>query len=160
MIKAINTVFKNREEEFFTFDEFCKLRRATTDRDEWEAFFWFFDSFVECVCGASVWNNSKTKQLVTEARDPSQLKVVNMKDEAFAQSPHRTGRGWRSCSIRRSILLTMSLYVNFIVSYDTYWVRSHSYFVSCNCDIAPVYTHCVKRVYNVTMHIKNVRFCL
>ena len=48
--------------------------------------------------------------------------------------------------IRRSILLTMSLYVNFIVSYDTYWVRSHSYFVSCNCDIAFVYTHCVKRV--------------
>ena len=32
VIKAINTVFKNREEEFFTFDEFCKLRRATTDR--------------------------------------------------------------------------------------------------------------------------------
>jgi hypothetical protein len=30
-------------------------------------------------------------------------------------------------NIRRSILLTMSLYVNFIVSYDTYWVRSHSY---------------------------------
>ncbi len=48
--------------------------------------------------------------------------------------------------IRRSILLTMSLYVNFIVSYDTYWVRSHSYFVSCNCDIALIYTHCVKRV--------------
>jgi hypothetical protein len=38
------------------------------------------------------------------------------------------------------------IYVNFIVSYDTYWVRSHSYFVSCNCDIAIVYTHCVTRV--------------
>ncbi len=45
--------------------------------------------------------------------------------------------------IRRSILLTMSLYVNFIVSYDTYRVRSHLYIVSCNCDIAFVYTHCV-----------------
>jgi hypothetical protein len=69
--------------------------------------------------------------------------------------------GWETCAnkhvavtshcnvvgdIRRSILLTMSLYVNFIVSYDTYWVRSHSYFVSCNCDIALVYTHCVTRV--------------
>ena len=45
----------------------------------------------------------------------------------------------------------------FFVSYDTYWVRSHSYIVSCNCDIAFVHTHCVKRVKNVTMHIKN--FC-
>ena len=59
--------------------------------------------------------------------------------------------------IRRSILLTMSIYVSFTVSYDTYWVRSHSYIVSCNCDIAFVHTHCVKRVKNVTMHIKN--FC-
>jgi hypothetical protein len=33
VVKAINTVFKNREEEFFTFDEFCKLRRATTERE-------------------------------------------------------------------------------------------------------------------------------
>jgi hypothetical protein len=43
------------------------------------------------------------------------------------------------CHIRRSILFTMSLYVNFIVSYDTYWVRSHSYIVSCNYGIAFVY---------------------
>ncbi len=34
--------------------------------------------------------------------------------------------------IRRSILITMSLYVNFIVSYDTYWVRSLGYLLrSC-----------------------------
>ena len=44
VIKAINTVFKNCEEEFFTFDELCKLRQATTDRER-RAFFWFFDSF-------------------------------------------------------------------------------------------------------------------
>ncbi len=48
--------------------------------------------------------------------------------------------------IRRSILLTMSFYETFLVSYDAFWVRSHSYIVSCNCDIAFVYTHCVKRV--------------
>ena len=83
VIKAINTVFKNREEEFFTFDELCKLRQATTDRER-RAFFWFFDSFLECVCGASVWNNAKTKQLVSEARDPSGSKVVSVSDEAFA----------------------------------------------------------------------------
>jgi len=37
-----------------------------------------------CVCGASVWNNSKTKQLVSEARDPSGSKVVSVSDETFA----------------------------------------------------------------------------
>jgi hypothetical protein len=62
VIKAINTVFKNREEEFFTFDEFCKLRRATTDRER-KAFFWFFDSFLECVCGASIWNEDEPKRM-------------------------------------------------------------------------------------------------
>jgi hypothetical protein len=83
VVKAINTVFKNREEEFFTFDEFCKLRRATTERER-EAFFWFFDSFLECVCGATAWNNAKTKQLISEARDPSGSKIVSVSDEAFA----------------------------------------------------------------------------
>jgi len=83
VVKAINTVFKNREEEFFTFDEFCKLRRATTERER-KAFLWFFDSFLECVCGATAWNNAKTKQLVSEARDPSGSKIVSVSDEAFA----------------------------------------------------------------------------
>jgi len=83
VIRAINTVFKNGEDEFFTFDELCKLRRATTDRER-KAFFWFFDSFLECVCGASAWNNAKTKQLVSEARDASGSKIVSVSDEAFA----------------------------------------------------------------------------
>ena len=83
VFKAINTVFKNCGEEFFTFDDFCKLGLATTDRER-KAFFWFSDSFLECVCGASVWNNSKAKQLVSEARDLNGLKVVSMSDEAFA----------------------------------------------------------------------------
>jgi hypothetical protein len=39
---------------------------------------------LECVCGASVWNNAKTKQLISEARDPSQLRVVSASNEAFA----------------------------------------------------------------------------
>ena len=83
VIRAINTVFKKRGEEFFTFDEFCKLRRATTDRER-KAFFWFFDSFLECVCGVALWNKAKTKQLVSEARDTSGSKVVSVSDEAFA----------------------------------------------------------------------------
>jgi hypothetical protein len=44
VIKAINAVFNSRKEEFFTCDEFCKLRRATTDRER-KVFFWIFDSF-------------------------------------------------------------------------------------------------------------------
>ena len=32
----------------------------------------------------SVWNNAKTKQLISEARDPSRLKVVSASDEVFA----------------------------------------------------------------------------
>jgi hypothetical protein len=46
---AINKDFKKRGEEFFTIEEFCKLRRATSDREK-RAFFWFFESFLECVC--------------------------------------------------------------------------------------------------------------
>lgn len=82
VIRAINTVFKDSGEQFFTFDELCKLRRATTDREK-KAFIWFFDSFLECVCGTSAWNNAKTKQLVSEARDQSGSKVVSVSDEAF-----------------------------------------------------------------------------
>ena len=41
-------------DKLFTVDELCKLRRATT---EWEkqAFYWFFSSFLECVCGKKAW---------------------------------------------------------------------------------------------------------
>ena len=80
--RAINTIFKDSGEQFFTFDELCKLRRATTDREK-KACIWFFDSFLECVCGTTAWNNAKTKQLVSEARDQSGLKVVSVSDEAF-----------------------------------------------------------------------------
>jgi hypothetical protein len=54
------------------------------DNQPRKAFFWFFDSFLECVCGATAWNNAKTKQLVSEARDPSGSKIVSVSDEAFA----------------------------------------------------------------------------
>ena len=35
--------FKKRGEEFFTFEELCTLRRATSEREK-RAFFWFFDT--------------------------------------------------------------------------------------------------------------------
>jgi hypothetical protein len=75
--------FKRKGEEFFTFEEFCALRRATTDRER-RAFYWFFDTFLECVCGASAWNYAKTRQRVSEAKDACGVSVVSKSDEAFA----------------------------------------------------------------------------
>jgi hypothetical protein len=43
--------FREWVEQFYTIDEFCKLRRATTVRER-RAFSWFFDMFLEYVCGA------------------------------------------------------------------------------------------------------------
>ena len=45
--------FKKHGKDFFSFEEFCKLRRVTTEREK-RAFFWFFDSFLECLRGKSV----------------------------------------------------------------------------------------------------------
>jgi hypothetical protein len=78
VIKAIYTVFK-RIAKRNSSHLMNSARRATTDRDR-KAFFWFFDSFLECVCGASIWKYSKTKQLISEARDPSGSKVVSVSD--------------------------------------------------------------------------------
>lgn len=73
---------KKRREEFFTFEEFCKLRRASTEREK-RAFFWFFNSFLECVCGANIWRSAKTTQLVSVARESNGSKIVSVSDEAF-----------------------------------------------------------------------------
>jgi hypothetical protein len=74
--------FNNRGEEFFTFEEFCTLRRATSDREK-RAFFWFFNAFLECVCGANIWRTAKTTQLVSAARETNGSKIVSISDEAF-----------------------------------------------------------------------------
>jgi hypothetical protein len=49
---------KIRGEEFFTFNKFFKLRRATSEREK-RAFFWFFNNFLECICGANIWRTAK-----------------------------------------------------------------------------------------------------
>ena len=74
--------FKKRGEDFFAIDEFCTLRRATTEREK-RAFFWFFDSFLECVCGANTWRKAKKTMLVSEARGDGNCKIVTKSDEAF-----------------------------------------------------------------------------
>ena len=52
------------------------------DRER-RAFFWFYDKFLECVCGASSWRNAKKTALVSEARDGDNSKIVSISDEAF-----------------------------------------------------------------------------
>ena len=75
--------FRERGEPFFTIDEICKLRRAITERER-RAFFWFFDSFLECVCGVKYWRKAKFKMLVSEAvDDDGRRKLVTKSDEAF-----------------------------------------------------------------------------
>jgi hypothetical protein len=74
--------YKKKGEPFFTIDELVKLRRAETDREK-AAFFWFFNQFLECVCGAKSWRTQKMHQLISEARDEHNLKIVTKSDEAF-----------------------------------------------------------------------------
>jgi hypothetical protein len=71
-------------EQFFTIDELCKLRRARTERER-RAFFWFFGTFLECVCGKKGWGKQKQLALVSEATDKeTHVKLVTKSDEAFA----------------------------------------------------------------------------
>ena len=86
--------FKNLGEEFFTFDKFCKLRRATSDREK-RAFFWFFNAFLECVCGANIWRTAKTTQLVSAARETNGSKIVSISDEAFGLLIDHYFEKWR-----------------------------------------------------------------
>ena len=73
---------KRLGDDFYTIEELCQLRRAKTDREK-AAFFWFFDKFLECVSGAKFWRTQKVHQLVSEARDDHNLKIVTKSDEAF-----------------------------------------------------------------------------
>ena len=83
LVKKAVAEFQRRGEAFYSIDEFCKLRRATTEREK-SAFFWFFDTFLECVCGAIPWRNGKKAMLVSKADDGHRGKLVTKSDEAFA----------------------------------------------------------------------------
>jgi hypothetical protein len=41
-------------------------------------------------------------------------------------------------------MLSMSIYVNYFVNADTYFVKNHINIVNCYCGIALLYTYCVK----------------
>ena len=71
-------------DDFFTMEELCKLRRATTERER-SAFFWFFGKFMDSVSGRRYWGRQKYKQLVSTACEKGgQSKLVTKSDEAFA----------------------------------------------------------------------------
>ena len=76
----------NPNEEFFRVEELCKLRRSTTKR-EMKAFYWFFGSFMECVCGKKAWGKAKFTSLVSlasESNNTRPAKLVTASDKAFA----------------------------------------------------------------------------
>jgi hypothetical protein len=84
VIEAMATM--NPDEEFFTIEELCKLRKSTTER-EMKAFYWFFASFLECVCGKKAWGKAKFTSLVSlasESNNTRPAKLVTASDEAFA----------------------------------------------------------------------------
>jgi hypothetical protein len=67
LVRKAVAKFKQHGKEFYSsIDKFFKLGRATTEREKC-AFVWFFDSFLECVCGARPWRNAKKTTLVSKA---------------------------------------------------------------------------------------------
>ena len=83
-VKTFNKDFKTRGEEFFSFEEFCKLRRAASDREKRAFFFFFFNNFLESVCGANAWRNATKTMLVSEAQHSNNSKIMTTSDKAFA----------------------------------------------------------------------------
>ena len=78
----LSRIATNAEKNSSNFEEFCELRRATS---EWEKrkFFWFFNNFLECVCGANIWRNAKTTQVILGAQESNGSKFVSVSDKAF-----------------------------------------------------------------------------
>jgi hypothetical protein len=74
-----------KPDEFYTIEELCILRRLTTRREK-KAFYWFFGSFLDCVCGKEVWESAKYSSLVLEAatKDKTKGKIVTVSNKAFA----------------------------------------------------------------------------
>ena len=71
--------------DFFTIDELCKLRRSTTERER-QAYYWFFGTFIECVCGKKAWGKAKFIHLISRAKvnNATTERIVTVSDEAFA----------------------------------------------------------------------------
>ena len=80
--KSMGEMKKNGDQEFYTIDELCKLRRAETEREK-EAFYWFMSEFMECICGVRLWKHARRSMLISDAKDVAGCKIVTKSDEAF-----------------------------------------------------------------------------
>jgi hypothetical protein len=85
IVRETIALFKESRKKLFTMEELvCKLRRLETEREK-EAFFWFFGTFLESVCGKRNWGRQKWHVLVSEAIEKGgRAKMVTKSDEAFA----------------------------------------------------------------------------
>ena len=85
IVRETIALFKESRKKLFTMEELvCKLRRLETEREK-EAFFWFFGTFLESVCGKRNGGRQKWHVLVSEAIEKGgRVKMVIRSDEAFA----------------------------------------------------------------------------
>ena len=72
-------------DEFFTIEELCKLRQSSTEKEK-QAFYWFFGTFLECVCGKKAWGKMKYHGMISSAKlnMSTTERIVTVSDEAFA----------------------------------------------------------------------------
>ncbi len=84
IVRETIALFKELRKELFTMEERCMLRRSETEREK-EAFFWFFGTFLESVCGKRNWGRQKRHVLVLEGIEKGgRAKMVTKSNEAFA----------------------------------------------------------------------------
>ena len=74
---------KKNGDEFYTMEELCKSQSNGNEREPM-AFYWFFSSSLEFVCGADTWRALRHKHLVSKAIDPTtQQNIVTPSNKAF-----------------------------------------------------------------------------
>jgi hypothetical protein len=73
----------------FSVDMLCKLCQSQTPGDK-EAFLWFTDSLLECVCGKKAWGaKKKYRSRISDVKyDNTKESIVTVSDEAFALLPY------------------------------------------------------------------------
>jgi hypothetical protein len=69
----------------YSVDMLCKLRQSQTPEEK-EAFLWFTNSLLECVCGKIAWGaKKKYRSRISDAKyDNTNESIVTVSDEAFA----------------------------------------------------------------------------
>ena len=69
----------------YSVDVLCKLRQSQTPEEK-EAFLWFTNSLLECVCGKIAWGaKKKYRSRISDAKyDNTNESIVTISDEAFA----------------------------------------------------------------------------